>query len=224
MVNLIDKTYFFGRMALPFSSADEITAFFVDYPAFQIRTLKDALGEHLYQLFEDDFTGSSPVTQKYKDLLNGKVYTIDYDGDFNIKYSGIINSTNKISFLAYFYFYEKFKSNARLSKTGWIDENNQNSNVIDSHAVIEIYNKGVDLYGEVEKRISNFSKELFDLNKNNYVNGLPYFGNTVGGNIITSNKLTGSLLNYMHQMNSDESEYYPKWIYTPKGEINSFNI
>jgi len=226
MIDLIDETYFYGDLALPFSDEDSLTAFFNNYGAFQRRILVDALGESLYIAFEADFSegaSGSPQTQKYIDLLNGENYTIDYSGDFTIKYPGIIDSDNLISFLAYFYYYEQFKSNTKLTKTGWINEDNENSAIARSEKANDMYNIGVELYGEVDLIQHSDIDKLWNLNKG--VEGLPYFGTTPFGTNITKSKLKGNLYNYVYQMRVDEGEdYYPQWIFTQKSKINSMNI
>lgn len=222
MIDLIDSTYFYGELALPFSDEDSVTAFFTNYSSFQRRFLVDALGEHLYLLFEDDFSDGAPETTKYKNLLNGKEYTIDYSGDFTIKYPGIIDSTNLISFLAYFYFYEQFKSNTKLTKTGWLENQNENSEIVSTDKVIDIFNRGVELYGQTELVEENNIDDLWNLNRGN---NLQYFGTTPFGNNYTKSKLLGNLYNFIYQMRVDNGEsYYPQWIFTRKEKINSFNI
>ena len=224
MIDLIDQEYFYGELALPFSNDDSVTAFFVNYGYFQRKFLVDALGEHLFKQFEDDFSEGVPGTQKYKDLLNGKNYTIDYSGDFNIKYPGIIDSTNKISFLAYFYYYEQFKSNNKLTKTGWINEDNENSVVISSNKVIDAYNKGIELYGEVVLAKQSDVNDLWNLSKRSF-GSLPYFGTTPFGTNTTKSRLKGNLYNFVNQQRIDNgNDYYPQWIFTLKDKINSMNI
>ena len=226
MINLIDITYFYGDLVLPFSDADSLARFFTNYSAFQRKILVDALGESLYIAFEADFSAGasgSPQTQKYINLLSGENYTIDYSGDFTIKYPGIVDSTNHISFLAYFYYYEQFKSNTKLTKTGWINEDNENSAIVRSDKVIDIYNRGVELYGEVEIIKHSTIDELWNLDKG--MEGLPYFGTTPFGTNITKSKLKGNLYNYVNQMRIDEGDdYYPQWMFTMKSKIDAMNI
>lgn len=227
MINLIGETYFYGELELPFSDEDSIAEFFTNYSSFQRIFLVEALGESLYKQFEDDFSdgeSGSPQTQKYKDLLNGKNYTVDNSGDFNIKYPGIVDSTNLISFLAYFYYYEQFKSNNKLTKTGWINEENESSIIISSNKVISVYNRGIELYGEVELVKQSSIDDLWNLNHNSF-GSLPYFGTTPFGTNVSRNRLKGNLYNFVNQQRIDEGEdYYPQWIFTLKDKINSMNI
>ena len=212
--NLIDKTYFIGDIALPSLNSSSVTTDLdTQITPLQEKILIDALGEHLYLELDSNYNTSTD--DKWRDLVEGKTYESEYDGNvFNIRWAGLKN-TKLISFLAYFAYCEIIK-NKHLDQTGTgtVMNQNQNSKVVSPYPkIVSAFNKGLDLYGK--PTISGYLRDSFEVAYSDY----PVI------QVTSKDTLRPTLYNYMNRMNYINGEdYYPNWIFTKKQHINNFMI
>jgi len=121
------------------------------------RVLRDLLGDYQYRLFIADCgSGATPVTQKYKDLLNGKTYTYGIE----IAYKGLIEMLVAFSFSAL------TKEVKNTTGTGFTKNLNQNSRVLNNFENEQLankaYNNAVNLYKQ--------SQQFIEINISDYTN------------------------------------------------------
>lgn len=106
-MSIIDKTYFTLDASIPNSKFEVVTASITKY---EPEILKKALGSTLYNLMIDNQS-----TQIYKDIIEGKDYTVVYDGETHtVKWAGLKNSA-KISLIAYYVYYWWVRNHVTLT-------------------------------------------------------------------------------------------------------------
>lgn len=170
--------------------------------------LKKLLGYDLYTLYVADLattpaTPQNPTLQRFKDLVDGKAFTFEYNGyTISTKWEGLRNQAKKISLIAYFVYYhyrnetESFNSGAGQVKS--LTVNSTKANI--TPKLVYSWNKMIELYGEIPK---NLSKDYF-INIDNYehYNIMPS-----AYNFLLANKDT-----------------YPEWVFEPLETQNIFGI
>lgn len=100
MSNIIDYTFFIGKINLPqvgnTDGCDSVEAFITTY---EPEYLKLALGYDLWKAFSDGIAGSGVADQRWVDLLQGKDFV--YSGK-NYKWEGFENKPSPISQYIYY--------------------------------------------------------------------------------------------------------------------------
>lgn len=104
-MSLIDTDYFVKDIAIPKDSESNLTN---DIAKYEPEVLTKAFGYELKKLIDTD--PASPA--RIKDLVEGKEYTVPFNGrDQIIKWNGLINDEN-ISLIAYWVYYWWQRNNA----------------------------------------------------------------------------------------------------------------
>lgn len=200
----ISASYFVGEINVDQASAN--TSLTQAITQYEKEILIQLLGYKLYSLLIADCTDFVPATQKYLDLVNGKEFTQEYNGqDVTIKWEGLANAQFQ-SLISYYVFYKYVERDVtRLygtgvsmaeSKEGW-----QRASAVNK--LCAAWERMRELYGKVPP-----------VYKNHY-----------------DKPVKGSDLS--HVFNCDASAYnfllankvdYPDWIFTPQWNINAFGI
>jgi hypothetical protein len=106
-MSIIDKTYFTLDANIPNSKWEVVTASITKY---EPEILKKALGSTLYELMTAD-----PTSSPYKEIVEGKDYTVEYNGETHtVKWAGLKNSA-KISLIAYYVYYWWVRNHVTLT-------------------------------------------------------------------------------------------------------------
>lgn len=118
---IINDSYFTGEISLPSSQYDNKDALIARY---EPEILKRVLGYELWKLVDADQT----TPKKIKDIVDGKEYTVLYNGrDSLVKWNGLKNSDLK-SFIAYYCYFMWQKNNSTFtSNNGEADPYSENS-------------------------------------------------------------------------------------------------
>lgn len=143
-MSLIDSTYFVGDIQLDVGEYSTLSSFITVY---EKQFLIKAFGYELYK--EIAAYDSETSDQRIKDLVEGKEYTIDWNGRSQlIKYNGLIN-TDLISPIAYYVYYHFVRGQASINvTTGQIKPNNENASNADlSMQVQGSWNRLLELTG-----------------------------------------------------------------------------
>lgn len=206
MNNLIDKSNFTGLIAIVGTNQDWVNSDLDAYiTLYQEELLKRFLGEHLYNLLDDNYVADSG--DKWDLLVKGDTYTYSNGGDdFTIKYKGLKEM------LAYFiYYFYKSELATQNSSTGEVISSNENSTVAKlDRKIIKSFNLGVDLLGEIKE---------YDCEDYVLVGDYPFFLNN-----ISTDPLKANLFNYITFKNGEDSTTYPQWIFKGYNKINEFGI
>lgn len=228
---LIDYTYFErGNIKIPqFDDSGAVQSeleFYID--KYEKVYLISLLGYDLYKAFMDDFSGGTPQTQKYLDLLNGKDYTIDYNGNSQtVHWNGLKNS-DKESLLAYFVYYWYMRSTTQPNTgTGVIMNANENSEVMSAGRKMALaWNSALELYGKITPCYSAyFNNQYKDGSHIFYYDNLVTLPTLIDRSEYATNALDPSAFNFITQMNLDNGDdYYENWIFTEIKTINEFGI
>lgn len=157
-MSIIDKTYFTLDVNVPDSKFEVVTTSITKY---EPEILKKALGSTLYELMT-----ANPSTQIYKDIIEGKDYTVEYDGETHtVKWLGLKNS-EKISLIAYYVYYWWVRNHVTLTMyTGEMkpmQENSMQASV--AQKTMSAWMKLKELYGscgdsEIKPTLYNFLTE-----------------------------------------------------------------
>jgi len=129
-MSLISTSYFVKDISLPTGEFSNLTNDIVKY---EPEILKEVLGYELGKLvIAYDASASS---QRIKDIVEGKEYTVSYNGrDQTIKWNGLKN-TELISLIAYYVYYWWQRNNiTSTSTTGEIKPKNENSIIVGANA------------------------------------------------------------------------------------------
>jgi hypothetical protein len=156
---LIDRTYFNYEINLPVNSNSDLSNF-ID--RFEPEILKSLLGYELYTLV----AASTDTSGRLYDLINGKEYTVSYNGrDQKVKWNGLIN-TDKVSLAAYYVYYQYQRCKATLpGASGEVKLRHENSFNADLHVkIMDAWGRMRELYGypgqfELEPSAYNFLTE-----------------------------------------------------------------
>lgn len=201
---LIDSTYFTGSINIPNATSDAALAQAIDQ--YEKEILIQLLGYKLYSLLVADCTNGVPATQKYLDLVNGKEFTHEINGeDITLKWEGLKN-TAKQSLIAYYVFYRYVERDVtRLygagvsmasSKEGW-------ERVSAVNKLCDAWERMRDLYGKIPPEYRPvYIRPIAGAN-------LPYVFNH-----------DPSAYNFLFANKTD----YPDWIFTPLWNVNAFGI
>lgn len=158
-MSLIDRKYFDFEINLPVNFNSDLSNF-ID--RFEPEILKSLLGYELYSLV----TANTDTSGRLYDLINGKEYTVSYNGrDQKIKWNGLINS-DYISLIAYYVYYQYQRCKATLpGASGEVKLRHENSFNADLHVkVMDAWSRMRELYGyvgqsELEPSAYNFLKK-----------------------------------------------------------------
>jgi hypothetical protein len=146
MSTLIDKSYFVYEINLPDGQYSDVTNYIVRY---EREVLISLLGQELYALVAASSAGSG----RLYDLINGKTYTVSYNGrDQQVKWDGLKN-TNKVSLIAYYVYYQYQRNKATYaSGSGEVKPKHENGYNADlSMKVMEAWHRMRELYGYVDQ-------------------------------------------------------------------------
>ena len=171
--------------------------------------LTKLLGYELYTIYKDDLednptTPESPTAQRFKDLVDGKEFTFEFNGNsITKKWAGLRDLNFYKSLIAdYVYYQYRNQTENYNSGAGQVHSNTENSTRADIvPKLINVWNKMIDKYGPTPYWMCD--ADLF-LNNNNYVhyNSMPSAYNFLLANI----------------------ETYPEWIFEPLDKQNIFGI
>lgn len=204
-MSLIDNTYFVGDIALP--NLNEITNSFDDVrDRYETEILKKLLGYQLYDEFITAIAGTPE--QKWINLKDGVEFTFEYAGQtITQKWNGLINS-DLISLISYYVYYmyrnENLSTTTSINDVIGIPENA--TRVDDAWKVVNAWNRGHGLYGDIRDitSISNTRLLEFDKFSSTYIH---YNDKPSAYNFLLSNR-----------------DDYDNWIFEPIGRLNVFGI
>jgi hypothetical protein len=200
----IDSTYFTGELAIP-NAANE-TGLTQAITQYEKEILIKLLGYKLYSLLQADLVNGVPVTQKYIDLVDGKEFTLAYNGvDYLVKWEVLANS-GKLSLIAYYVFYKYVERNiSSFYGTGVSMANTQEgwSRVSPEQKMINAWERMRELYGKMPPEYKNY----YDMPKS-------------ASALSEVHELSGSAYNFLLTNVTD----YPDWVFTPLWNINKFGI
>lgn len=110
MANLIDYSYFWGKLQTGWSGTTEQLSTANKYIAlYEPEYLKGVLGQSLYAAYL-----ATPTAQRFLDILNGKTYTYN---DTEYIWQGLVNTMMKISPIANYVFFYYVRDNATSMTT-----------------------------------------------------------------------------------------------------------
>jgi hypothetical protein len=148
---LIDKTYFNGILNVPNIyevNSDELQNLNKNIDKYARLFMQEFLGVELFIEFDSHLTGgvlNSNAPQKWKDIVNGVVYTLNGK---TFKWKGLIYSEGaiNISLLANFVYYYSFQTCVN-SSIGQVVINPRNAtNVNPSEHLTQVWNEFVSMY------------------------------------------------------------------------------
>lgn len=221
MDRLIDSDYFVGDIEIPnVDNTDVLANLNRVIDQTQKSELIYLLGYSLNKKFEDGLDEVSPA-QKWLDLRDGADYTFTYNGTtYNMRWEGLKNTTDYISLIAYFSFFNYMKNSLRLNTGDSITLTNTENGVRseNNYKLITAWNKGFELYGSRR----NLAKS------GNRVQYVPYSNLPIinaSGSYYPENRFEQSAFNFIWEMNDQNGDdYYENWIFTDKESINEFGI
>lgn len=203
-MSFIDSTYFTGEIAVPGASSE--TGLTQAITQYEKEILIKLLGYKLYSLLIADLSNGAPVTQKYIDLVNGKEFTLTYNGaDYTVKWEGLANTALQ-SLIAYYVFYKYVERNiTSFYGTGVSQANVQEgwSRVNPEMKMIHAWERMRELYGKIPPEYKlNYDRPL------------------LGTDLSVVHELSGSAYNFLLMNKTD----YPDWVFTPLWNMNQFGI
>jgi hypothetical protein len=151
---LIDKTYFNGILNIPNIyevNSDELNNLNKNIDKYARLFMQEFLGVELFIDFDSHLTGgvlNNNAPQKWKDLVNGVVYTIN---DKTFKWKGLIYTEGAIntSLIANFVYYFSYQ-NSINSSIGQVVINPRNGeNVNPSEHLTRVWNEFIEMYQDV---------------------------------------------------------------------------
>lgn len=200
----IDSTYFTGELAIP-NAANE-TALTQAITQYEKEILIKLLGYKLYSLLQADLVLGVPATQKYKDLVDGKEYTLTYNGtDYTVKWEGLANS-GKLSLISYYVFYKYVERNI----TSFYGTGVSQANVQEGWQRVSPVSKMVDTWERMRELYGKFPPEY----KHEYDRPI------LGTDLSIIFDLEASAYNFLLTNKTD----YPDWVFTPLWNLNQFGI
>lgn len=214
IANLIDKTNFKVDTTIPGTAKVDVeTNLNNTITRYQKLFLKNALGEALYNDFD---AGLAANTTKYEELRDGKTYQVDNSegNEVDVVWGGLNVDE---SFLVYFIFTKYVELNTkRFTGNAMVRSENQNSELLSLLDTIpSVWNVGLDLYGKPFVPIST-NRVIYPK-----FSDLPFFPSIVPDN----NLINNSLFNFIwHMRDQNGDDYYPNWVFTDLGNMNSLNI
>ncbi len=210
-MSFIDSSYFVGEAFIPNISANT-TNINQAITQYEKEILIHLLGYKLYSRLIADLTGAGgvPVTQIYKDLVNGAEFTHTFRGQsFLLKWEGLQN-TAKQSLIAYYVYYQYVQRDVtHLSGVGNIKTPSGTEQRASSvNKLCNAWERMRELYGIVPpeyKRYFGGYKQIQSLSADQ----LPYTFNC-----------DPSAYNFLFANKAN----YPDWRFTPQWNINAFGI
>ena len=198
-MSFIDSTYFTGEIAVPGASSE--TGLTQAITQYEKEILIKLLGYKLYSLLMADLSNGAPVTQKYIDLVNGKEFTLTFNGsDYLVEWQGLG------SLIAYYVFYRYVERNiTSFYGTGVSQSNVQEGwqRVSPESKMINAWERMRELYGKVPPEYKQY-----------------YDRPLLGTDLSVVHELSGSAYNFLLTNIAD----YPDWIFTPLWNMNKFGI
>lgn len=204
---LIDSTYFTGEINIPTLPATD-TSLTQAIAQYEKEILIQLLGYKLYSLVIADLTGpeSTPVTQKYIDLVDGKEFTHSFNGeDYTIKWEGL-KSAAKQSLISYYTFFKYVERDVtRLYGTGvsMAAPANGWDRVSPVNKLCAAWERMRELYGKIPPEYKG-----------------QYYKPIKGDDLSLTFNIDPSAYNFLYANKTD----YPDWIFTPQWNINAFGI
>ena len=198
-MSFIDSTYFTGEIAVPGASSE--TGLTQAITQYEKEILIKLLGYKLYSLLIADLSNGAPVTQKYIDLVNGKEFTLTFNGsDYLVEWQGLG------SLIAYYVFYRYVERNiTSFYGTGVSQSNVQEGwqRVSPESKMINAWERMRELYGKIPPEYKQY-----------------YDRPLLGTDLSEVWELSGSAYNFLLTNIAD----YPDWIFTPLWIMNKFGI
>lgn len=148
---LIDKTYFNGILNVPNIyevNSDELDNLNKNIDKYARLFMQEFLGVNLFLDFDSHLTGvvlDSNAPQKWKDLVNGVVYTLDGK---TFKWKGLIYSEGAMntSLIANFVYFNSYQ-NSINSSVGQVVVNPRNAtNINPSEHLTQVWNEFINMY------------------------------------------------------------------------------
>jgi hypothetical protein len=139
---LIDRNYFNFEINLPVNANSDLSNY-ID--RFEPEILKSLLGYELYTLV----AASTDTSGRLYDLINGKEYTVAYNGrDQKVKWEGLVNADHK-SLIAYYVYYQFQRCKATLpGASGEVKLKHESSFNADLHMkIMDAWSRMRELYG-----------------------------------------------------------------------------
>ena len=123
-MSLIGTTYFVKDIAIPITGNTNLVN---DIAKYEPEILKKVLGYELWALVDAYDAESSE--QRILDLVDGKDYTVSYNGrDQAVRWAGLRDSTNLISLIAYYtYFMWQTNNHTHTTNVGQAGSSVENS-------------------------------------------------------------------------------------------------
>ena len=198
-MSFIDSTYFTGEIAVPGASSE--TGLTQAITQYEKEILIKLLGYKLYSLLIADLSNGAPVTQKYIDLVNGKEFTLTFNGsDYLVEWQGLG------SLIAYYVFYRYVERNiTSFYGTGVSQSNVQEGwqRVSPESKMINAWERMRELYGKVPPEYKQY-----------------YDRPLLGTDLSEVWELSGTAYNFLLTNIAD----YPDWVFTPLWNMNKFGI
>lgn len=144
MSNIIDHTYFYGKLNLPQAGNTEgrliITEFITTY---ETEYLKKALGYDLWKAFTDGIAGSGVPDQRWTDLLEGKEFTYQAR---TYKWVGFENTQLQSPIANYVYYQYMTDKASDNTLVGTVVQNVDNNTRVNSlRKMVDAWNSMVDM-------------------------------------------------------------------------------
>jgi hypothetical protein len=163
MATLTDPTYFIEPINFP-NGLDNNLQQSID--TYEPKVLKDLLG---YELYKEVAAYSGTSDQRIIDLVEGKDYSVDYNGRSQlIRWNGLIN-VEKESLITFFaYYWMQRDRETQSGNVGELKAEQQNSSIASANATaVRSYNLMIDLYGYegqciIEPSAFNFLTNFID--------------------------------------------------------------
>ena len=198
-MSFIDSTYFTGEIAVPGASSE--TGLTQAITQYEKEILIKLLGYKLYSLLMADLSNGAPVTQKYIYLVNGKEFTLTFNGsDYLVEWQGLG------SLIAYYVFYRYVERNiTSFYGTGVSQSNVQEGwqRVSPESKMINAWERMRELYGKVPPEYKQY-----------------YDRPLLGTDLSEVWELSGTAYNFLLTNIAD----YPDWVFTPLWNMNKFGI
>jgi hypothetical protein len=202
-MSFIDSTYFIGEIHIPDASIDTQVAQAITQ--YEKEILIQLLGYKLYSLLIADCTNFVPATQKYKDLVDGKEFTLTYHGeDILVKWGGLANPELQ-SLIAYYVYYKYVeRDSTRLRASGVsMQVSNQNeawTRVSPEGKLLNAWSRLRQLYGIIPVKYKSYYQDTF-----------------IPSRVFNADP---SAYNFLYTNIAD----YPDWKFTPQWNINQFGL
>jgi hypothetical protein len=144
MSNIIDHTYFYGKLSLPQTNNTEGRSIVDQFiTTYEPEYLQKALGYDLWKAFTTGIEGSGEPDQRWKDLLEGKEITYQ---NRTYKWTGFENTEKKSPIACYVYY--KYMEDKASDNTlvGTVVQNVDNNTRVNSlRKMVDAWNSMVDM-------------------------------------------------------------------------------